>query len=586
MIPTLRRHYTPICYTFSSSSSIFVVVICADCGEREAAIFIRRSGGLEGDLALCEACARTRGLVAGPGGLDFRLDGLIATALGVDGNAGVSERGAASDSRLQASGRVACPICGTELSTIASEGRVGCARCVDVFRQRIEKLLAARDSVRPSPRFEGQESFARSLTDREAAPRAGGEEVSLSSLSPASDLARALAEEDYEKAARIRDAQARGPTAQASPDAGSLAFSLCRSAIDSAAMRSGPEDDVVLETRVRVSRNFCDLPFPGSPSGGPTPSRGRVASRFAALPGWTVRTMADIAPADRLALSERASLPRSYVSDSGAMLATCPGEALIALEDETDHIRAIAYSGGLDPRTAVAGALGAVERFAEGDFSRFARDEAFGWICSRLEDCGPGLAVSALVHLPAIAMAGMQDRLFRRLMASGIQVRGVYAGVDAEGPASEGALYELVANGAAGNSPEALSFAIEAAARASAEAERRARSEIAHRDPLAVADAAGRALGILKYCRRLERDEAANLVSDLRLAALAGLLRGAEPTFLGSLLGHLGPGALAAASGSDGAASEESGVSLRAAFLRKAIEGAELTVKEDRCSRD
>jgi len=562
-------------------------VVCVDCGTKAAAIFIRRSGGLEGDLALCEACARARGVVVGPGGLDLRLDGLLAAAF--------SARGAAAkgglDAAAQAASRIACPGCGIELSVIAREGRLGCARCLEAFRPQIARLLASRDAARPSAPLATPPAGG-----LEGAGSAGGavrEGPAIPAVS--SELVRALAEEDYEKAARIRDAAARGGGERRAsvpmPD-GSLPFPLRLPAFDPArpSERSGPEEDVVLQTRVRVSRNFSDLPFPGSPSGGISPSRGRAVALFSAMRSWEVHAMADISPAARLALAELAVLPRSYVSDEEATFAANSDSPLYALEDETDHVSVVARLPGLEPDRAASIALGAAERVAEGGSAGFARDEEFGWLCARLEDCGPGLSIAALVHLPALSMAGMRDRLFRRLMADGIQVRGLYAGVyagaDQDESASAGALYELVATGATGTDAQALAASIAKASLLAARAERRARAEIAHRDPEAVADAAGRAFGILSHCRRIGREEAAEHLSALRLSALSGSLEGIDARSLGALMGRLGPGTMAVASGMAAAPAEADRASLRAAFLRGTVAVASIVEEGNRCSRD
>jgi protein arginine kinase len=292
--------------------------------------------------------------------------------------------------------------------------------------------------------------------------------------------------------------------------------------------------------------------------------------------------MDDIPPAGRTALAERSVLPRNYASDGAAVFAASSGAPLYALEDSIDHLRVFARLPGLRPAEASGLALRAADG-AVGDYrDRLARDDEFGWICAQIEDCGPGIEVSTLVHLPALALAGLRDGLFRRLMAEGIQVRGIYA----EEEASAGSLYELVATGATGGSPEALSTASAKAALASATAERRARSEIARRDPDAILDAAGRAVGILAHCRRIGLEEAATLVSDLRLAFLSGLLRGADGPSLEKLLEGLGPGSLAVAAGAASAPAGTECEALRAAYLRAAAEGIEIVAEGDRCSRD
>jgi protein arginine kinase len=307
---------------------------------------------------------------------------------------------------------------------------------------------------------------------------------------------------------------------------------------------------------------------------------------LASLPGWELRPLSAASAAQRLALRELAFLPLSFASAPGAALAASRESPLYAFEDEGDHFKACARLSGLDGRAAAGLALGLAEQTgaaveASGG-PRFARDPGLGWICSTVEELGEGLVVAALVHLPALVMAGLQDRLFRALMAEGIQVRGAYA----EEGASVGALFGLAATGSAGGSATEIADALENAARSAVAAERRAREEVARREPEALLDAAGRALGILSNARRISREEAANLLSSLRLASLSGMLRveGEGPRDiagrLGTLLGLAGPGCAAAFEGHIEPVTEAE----RACFLRRGVAGLSL-LEEDRCSR-
>lgn len=504
-------------------------MICADCGERPAAVFIRRSGSRpeapRGDLALCEDCARARGVVAGSAGLDLRLEGFLGSLLG-------EEEG----SRVR---RLSCAACGSD-SGILREGRLGCPSCAEAFRTELRRRFAARDAARPRP-----------------------VEASRSPSAPAE------------------------PAVASAPS--SLPFPLSLPAFATPAL-APPDADIVLRSFVRFSRCLEGLPFPGSPSGGPAPSGGAIAALLASDPGWEARRLVEMAKDERLALSELIPLPRTWARGASATFAASRSEPLYALEDETDHLRIFARLPGLALAGATALAASLADRLearcGESLGRRWARDPEFGLLCATLEDCGAGFSASVLLHLPALAMTGLQDKLFRALMSGGVQVRGAYA---EEGP-SIGSLFELSAGGAAGGSGAAIAAALESAAATAVAAERRTRAELARREGLALLDAAGRALGILSHCRRVGVEEAAALLSALRLACLAGLLSGAEPGRLGSLLGRLGPGALALAAGEApaggrSAAAELDADALRALYLRGEVAGIAIAGEEDRCSR-
>ena len=459
--------------------------------------------------------------MAGAGGLDIRLEGLF---------------GAVTSPKPEC---LSCPACGSALSSLLREGRLGCPRCASSFRPAIRRLLSARDEARSRWR-----------------PNPG----------------RAPAVEAWPAPIRSRDSSAIASLPFAFP-----AFSAFGA--------PGPEDDVVLLTAARASRAIEGLPFPGVGA----PSRGAGALRFLeGLPGWSFLAPAELEAGRRRALVELAFLPPSFAADSRSRLALSEELPLYALEGETDHFRAIARLPGLQAKAAAGLALGLAEaagraRAAAGS-PPFALDEEFGWLCASVEELGPGLTLSAFLHLPALCLAGLQDRLFRALMAEGLQLRGLYS--DAE--ASTGSVFELAAGGAAGDGPAEIAEALERGALKAAAAERRTRAEIARRDPEAILDVAGRALGILANARRVGLEEAASLISALRLASLAGMLEGLGPGRLGSLLGLLGPGLLEAASGGEGGGASPGGgwEAARSRFLRGEVARAELAHEEDRCSRD
>jgi protein arginine kinase len=258
--------------------------------------------------------------------------------------------------------------------------------------------------------------------------------------------------------------------------------------------------------------------------------------------GFNAVSLASLAPRLRDALVEAAIFPRSYTLDPANLLICSDASPSYILLDETDHLRAQARLGGLRLREAVEVAAVTLDSCAL-PLGPFAFDEEFGFLTSRLEDSGSGLELSALVHVPALSFAGLADRAIRGVLARGLVVRGFY-GSD-EG--SVGDLYELSTDHAFGASPGSLTAEFEAALTGLVHAERHAREELASRRREELTDRAGRALGLIRYCRVLGESEAAAQLSALRLGVLAGVAAGLSPASLGRLIVSLGPGMLAVA---------------------------------------
>jgi len=503
-------------------------------------VFMRRSGGAsEGcDLVLCEECAKSRGIIAGKGSLDLNLDDLIGVGL------------EPSPSRAKSA---VCPSCGLELDGLMREGRLGCSSCADAFSAEIAKSIGRR-----------------TMPPRSNARLPGGVSSSLEA-----ELKAALSSEDYEKAAFLRDElsqqQATGSTTAPNPSF-PVSFPL---AADSFCHTKGVDDDVVLWSSAQVYRDIEGRPFPGSPKESFAPSRSVLLERLLAYGTWGSRAMSELGSSARRSLAERGILSRGYAADDEAVLLSIAEEGCYALLDEGDHLRLRTIRPGFDPASALTSSLAHAERIGR-DFP-FARRPELGWVCARLRDCGLGAYLSASVHLPALTAEGMRDRLFRALMADGVALRGFYS----NGEESSGSVYEIGIEPAACSSARSM---VEALAKAEAkvvQAERRARAELAAVSRPALADAEGRAFGLVHHCGFLGADEAASLISTLRLASLRGSLRVVEARELGSVLGSLGTGSVAYARGLRDLPESEAADALRARLVKAALANAEYMDSEE-----
>ncbi len=503
-------------------------MICSICGDREAVVFMRHSAtATRGELALCEECAALRGLSVGKGRLELRFEDLLAEA---------PPNGAPPVAR--------CPHCGSDLDLVRREARIGCPACAEVFRPEIERYMRTRSR----PPYYREAPLA-------ASPAMEGPRPELLSL-----LNRALAEEDYEAAALIRDglalgagpgAAGQGPgPAGSSPAAargrgvqgeGLLAILAPTIPLKAqAVIPSGEasEADVVLETRARRSRNFSGELFPGRAGLGCAPSLGlaaRLEEFSASLPGYALVDAAGLAREVVPALAELGLLPRRASLDSRAPIILAPAGDSYLLFCQDSHLEARTRQRGLAAAASLALLRAAMEAFSS--FGAYAFDEDFGFLAPRLQDCGTGLCLESLVHLPALAQEGLVEKALRGLLSRGFQVKGFYGSEEG----SLGDLWLVGTEWAFGASEEDIASEFEAALAALARGERKARAGLMRKRREEVLDRAGRALGLFSNCRFLGASEAAENLSALRLAALEGELTGIDPARLGMLVGCLGP---------------------------------------------
>lgn len=165
------RHIPELMLSSGAFSRYSKGMRCDVCGSSDSVFFIKPDG-YGGELRMCRSCAVARGYASAGDGLGARLDSMMS-----DGDAPMTGT---------------CPACGWTAALLRSSGRLGCAGCVAVFRREI---LAAIQRAGGRLPYDGK------------MPRGGGarelDGASLASLSSSLDLA--IAEEDFEAAAVIRD---------------------------------------------------------------------------------------------------------------------------------------------------------------------------------------------------------------------------------------------------------------------------------------------------------------------------------------------------------------------------------------------
>lgn len=152
-------------------------MICDVCKHNQATVFLTQIvDGKMQKVNLCEACSKEKG-VTDPTG--FALADLL---LGL-GAAQAMEGGTAVQK---------CPVCGFSQQDFKKTGRLGCARCYETFSEGLAGLLKG---MHKGPKHVGKYPARLKRTI----------ELEQEIKTLQRDLRRAVAEENYEGAAKIRD---------------------------------------------------------------------------------------------------------------------------------------------------------------------------------------------------------------------------------------------------------------------------------------------------------------------------------------------------------------------------------------------
>ncbi len=174
-------------------------MLCSHCGKREANFHYRQvNNGHSTEAHLCTECAKELGymnkaeqnfgsfgsLSAFPSfGMDFA--DMFKELLGFPSAIGGGARR-----------KITCDSCGTAYDDFVNSGLLGCEDCYDEFAQDIENILT---KIQPSTVHKGK-GKAKTDDKKQSANSAPSELDTLKT-----DLKKAVDEERYEDAAKIRD---------------------------------------------------------------------------------------------------------------------------------------------------------------------------------------------------------------------------------------------------------------------------------------------------------------------------------------------------------------------------------------------
>ncbi|OGC93892.1 MAG: hypothetical protein A2142_06845 [candidate division Zixibacteria bacterium RBG_16_48_11] len=158
-------------------------MLCKECKKRESTVHLTQIvNNQKVALDLCQECAEKRGFHNPFLGGIFPLGEMLASV-----TSGIVEKKAGSGSSAK------CPGCGMVFAEFGKVGRFGCGQCYTTFRPQITQMLTR---IHGSTQHKGQVPLATKvdLTSEVKKERTLEEQ-----------LRQAIAAEDFEKAAKLRD---------------------------------------------------------------------------------------------------------------------------------------------------------------------------------------------------------------------------------------------------------------------------------------------------------------------------------------------------------------------------------------------
>lgn len=284
-----------------------------------------------------------------------------------------------------------------------------------------------------------------------------------------------------------------------------------------------PEQDVVMSSRVRLARNYQDIPF--APH-----MNAEYAQQTIERTSHTVLESSDgqnfrLMRMSELSEDERNRLVEHHLisydllkfSDYSAALISS-GETVSIMINEEDHLRIQGLLPGMQLERSAELAFKADDTL--GTQQNYAFDPQWGYLTSCPTNTGTGMRASAMLHLPALTAAGRISAIVQMVSKLGLTVRGFYG----EGSDAMGCLYQLSNQVTLGRTEEDTIKTLSVVTLQIAAQERALREQMHRDDPDALLDKLMRSIALLANARIMGQKEFMQRYSDMRLAASLKLI--------------------------------------------------------------
>lgn len=279
----------------------------------------------------------------------------------------------------------------------------------------------------------------------------------------------------------------------------------------------------VLSSRVRLARNYEDLPFDTARK--PEEAATCIARTANALAlsgmdeGFQLIRLNALTEIQRKALAESRLISKDLLKEpETAAVLLRQEDALSIMINEEDHLRIQAVRPGLDLLSAASACFRVDDALSRQVV--FAFDKQLGYLTACPTNTGTGMRASLLMHLPMLTICKQMGNVGQIVAKVGLTIRGVYG----EGAEALGNLYQVSNQVTLGRTEQELISAVTAVGHQLTDMENVLREKTLATSRVTLEDTVFRAWGLMKYARVMPLNEFFKHWSGVRLGADLGLL--------------------------------------------------------------
>ena len=303
-------------------------------------------------------------------------------------------------------------------------------------------------------------------------------------------------------------------------------------------LQNGKESDVILSSRVRLSRNIKGIPFTTKCKDEDFKKVYDLMKNATMSLGYGLKFIAlkDIDDITKGVLAEEHLISQEFAKTKNpyAAIIINDDENICIEVDEEDHIKLQVFSSGLDIENLMNLAIEIDQKLE--NIVPYSYNEQYGYLTACPTNVGTGLKASVLVHLAGLTQTGNIRKILNVINNFGMSVRGAYG----EGTKVEGDLYQISNNQTLGVTEGEIIKNLKLISQKIISQERLARKFLT-KNSVELEDKVYRDFGILSNARKLTNDETKELLSTVKLGTDLGIIKELNDTKVMELLVYTKP---------------------------------------------
>jgi len=286
--------------------------------------------------------------------------------------------------------------------------------------------------------------------------------------------------------------------------------------------QSGKESDVVLSTKITISRNIKGIPFVRKSNNTQLKDILKKVGESTTPLNYNLKqfNLNDIDELTRISLAEKYIISPKYINknlENKAILLNEDENICIVL-NEKDHMKMQIFASGLELENSLNLAMEIEDKLDKE--LKFAYSGKYGYLTASPTNLGTGLRAAVIMHLPALSKTQNITKIFEAVNDLGMNIKSI----NFEGNRIKGNMYQISNKQTLGICEKEIVKNLKAIVEKVVEQERLAR-KILTKNHIELEDKIYRSYGILTNARKISYEEMIKLMSDVRLGVDLGIIK-------------------------------------------------------------